>query len=133
MAAAAKTVAKAAKRKASGKAAKYRGVVSRKDISVADPDLLVIVDTPGHPLYQPARNQQPLDEAMIRSITSLAHALHLETVAEGIERADQLAVVSGLGCTKAQGYHLARPMYPDRAEKYLLAHSPSCRGAVSPT
>lgn len=68
MAAAAKTVAKAAKRKASGKAAKYRGVVSRKDISVADPDLLVIVDTPGHPLYQPARNQKPLDEAMIRSI-----------------------------------------------------------------
>ena len=67
MAAAAKTVAKA-KRKASGKAAKYRGVVSRKDISVADPDLLVIVDTPGHPLYQPARNQKPLDEAMIRSI-----------------------------------------------------------------
>lgn len=68
MAAAAKTVAKAAKKKASGKAAKYRGVVSRKDISVADPDLLVIVDTPGHPLYQPARNQKPLDEAMIRSI-----------------------------------------------------------------
>lgn len=79
-------------------------------------------------------DETPLEtEAMIRSITSLAHALHLETVAEGIERADQLAVVSGLGCTKAQGYHLARPMYPDRAEKYLLAHSPSCRGAVSPT
>lgn len=68
MATAAKTVAKAAKKKASGKAAKYRGVVSRKDISVADPDFLVIVDTPGHPLYQPARNQKPLDEAMIRSI-----------------------------------------------------------------
>ncbi len=62
-------------------------------------------------------------EALIRSITTLAHTLQLETVAEGIEHAEQLAHVQALGCSKAQGYHLARPMFPDRAERYLLAHS----------
>lgn len=72
MAAAAKTVAKvaakAAVKKAGGKAAKYLGVVGRKDMSTADPDELVIVDTPGHPLYQPARNIKPLEEWMVLSI-----------------------------------------------------------------
>lgn len=55
-------------RKPSGKAAKYHGVVGRKDMVSADPDDLVIVDTPGHPLYQPARNTKPLDESMIQSL-----------------------------------------------------------------
>ncbi len=64
-------------------------------------------------------------EAMIRSITSLAHALGLETVAEGIERPEQLTTLRDLGCAKAQGYHLSRPMYPDRAERYLHAHTRS--------
>ena len=72
MAAAAKTVAKVAAKsavkKAGGKAAKYLGVVGRKDMSTADPDDLVIVDTPGHPLYQPARNIKPLEEWMVLSI-----------------------------------------------------------------
>ena len=66
-------------------------------------------------------------EALIRSITSLAHSLQLETVAEGIERPEQLGLVAELGCSKAQGYHLARPMFPDRADRYLQAHTPALR------
>lgn len=59
---------KPATKKAGGKAAKYQGVIGRKDMSSADPDDLVIVDTAGHPLFQPARNTKPLEEWMVLSI-----------------------------------------------------------------
>jgi EAL domain-containing protein (putative c-di-GMP-specific phosphodiesterase class I) len=34
----------------------------------------------------------------------------LETVAEGIEEAEEGRMLKGLGCTLAQGYHYAKPM-----------------------
>jgi EAL domain-containing protein (putative c-di-GMP-specific phosphodiesterase class I) len=34
----------------------------------------------------------------------------LHVVAEGVETAEQLAVVRTLGCSVVQGYYLARPM-----------------------
>lgn len=40
----------------------------------------------------------------------LIRALGLETVAEGIEDAGQLAHVRALGCDLAQGYYFAKPM-----------------------
>jgi diguanylate cyclase (GGDEF)-like protein len=50
------------------------------------------------------------DAAMVISLMNqLAHALGLETVAEGIETRAQLAAVRRLGCDHVQGFHLARP------------------------
>ena len=50
------------------------------------------------------------DAALLISLMNrLAHALGLETVAEGIETAAQLAAVRRLGCDHVQGFHLARP------------------------
>jgi diguanylate cyclase len=46
---------------------------------------------------------------LISLMNQLAHALGLETVAEGIETAAQLAAVRRLGCDHVQGFHLARP------------------------
>jgi EAL domain-containing protein (putative c-di-GMP-specific phosphodiesterase class I) len=49
------------------------------------------------------------DAAIVRSVTSLAHELGLEVVAEGIETADQLAALTALGVDKAQGYLFSAP------------------------
>ncbi|WP_307868668.1 EAL domain-containing protein [Micromonospora sp. C95] len=49
-------------------------------------------------------------QAVARAVIQLAHALGLETVAEGVESAEQVAVLRALGYTRGQGYHLARPM-----------------------
>lgn len=50
------------------------------------------------------------DAALLISLMNrLAHALGLETVAEGIETAAQLAAIRRLGCDHVQGFHLARP------------------------
>jgi EAL domain-containing protein (putative c-di-GMP-specific phosphodiesterase class I) len=40
----------------------------------------------------------------------MAHALDLEVTAEGVERREQLDVLSRLGCDAVQGYYLARPL-----------------------
>jgi diguanylate cyclase (GGDEF)-like protein/PAS domain S-box-containing protein len=50
------------------------------------------------------------DNALIRSVVQLGLAMKMATVAEGIERPEQLARVRSLGCTHAQGFLLARPM-----------------------
>ena len=50
------------------------------------------------------------DHAIVRAIVSLSQHLELETVAEGIEDAASAAALTMMGCTRLQGYHIARPM-----------------------
>ena len=47
--------------------------------------------------------------AIVSAILGVAGALHLRTVAEGIETARQLASVTSLGCDMGQGFLLGRP------------------------
>jgi diguanylate cyclase (GGDEF)-like protein len=49
------------------------------------------------------------DSGLVRSILSLAEALGLTTVAEGVETAGQLAALNALECDLAQGYFLGYP------------------------
>jgi diguanylate cyclase (GGDEF)-like protein len=49
--------------------------------------------------------------AVIRAITTLADALGIETLAEGVEEAGQLAVLRQEGCRQIQGYLLSRPIH----------------------
>jgi diguanylate cyclase (GGDEF)-like protein/PAS domain S-box-containing protein len=48
--------------------------------------------------------------ALVRSILNLSTTLHLETVAEGIETAEQRSALESLGANHGQGYLFARPM-----------------------
>jgi diguanylate cyclase (GGDEF)-like protein len=65
------------------------------------------------------------DLAVVRAIVDLSRSLRLDTVAEGIETAEQLEALRGLGCALGQGYHLARPLDPPDAEAYLSGASPA--------
>lgn len=51
------------------------------------------------------------DEAatIVRTIISLSQSMGLMTTAEGVEDPEQLALVSEMGCTEAQGYHISKP------------------------
>jgi diguanylate cyclase (GGDEF)-like protein/PAS domain S-box-containing protein len=51
----------------------------------------------------------PKDAAITGNVVSLAHALGLVAVAEGVETTGQLASLRRLGCDLAQGYLFARP------------------------
>lgn len=50
------------------------------------------------------------DVAIVGAIITLAKQFGLEVVAEGVETAEQAAVLVSMGCTIAQGYYFARPM-----------------------
>jgi diguanylate cyclase (GGDEF)-like protein/PAS domain S-box-containing protein len=63
------------------------------------------------------------DPALVRSVIQLAAAMNMRTVAEGIERPEQLARVTALGCDFAQGYLLGRPMDPIRATALATTHA----------
>ncbi len=62
------------------------------------------------------------NEAIIRTIVSLAQNMDFATVAEGIETISQFSSLKELDCLYGQGYFFSRPMPPDEAEK-LLAES----------
>jgi diguanylate cyclase (GGDEF)-like protein len=61
----------------------------------------------------------PEDAAVVGAMLAFGNALGLSVVAEGIETADQLAVLRRLGCDRGQGYLLARPMPPEAIEEML--------------
>lgn len=50
------------------------------------------------------------DPLLVRSTIELGHALEFDVVAEGVEDAATLALVTIMGCDLAQGYFLGRPM-----------------------
>lgn len=52
--------------------------------------------------------------ALVRSIVSLAHDLGIDTVAEGVQNTDELAVLAEVGCTYAQGYLISKPVPASR-------------------
>jgi diguanylate cyclase (GGDEF)-like protein/PAS domain S-box-containing protein len=51
--------------------------------------------------------------AVVAAIVDLAHAVGAIALAEGVETAEQLELVRSLGCDRASGYHLARPVPAD--------------------
>lgn len=48
--------------------------------------------------------------AMISAMISLAHALNLKVVAEGVEEEAELNVLREHGCEFVQGYYFSKPL-----------------------
>jgi diguanylate cyclase (GGDEF)-like protein/PAS domain S-box-containing protein len=69
------------------------------------------------------------DAAITANLASLAHALGLVAIAEGIESAGQLATVRELGCDHAQGYLFARPMPGVELGRLLAGEEPGSMAA----
>jgi diguanylate cyclase (GGDEF)-like protein len=47
---------------------------------------------------------------LVRAMINLAHNLHLEVVAEGVENAEQLALLRQFGCDQVQGYLISKAL-----------------------
>jgi EAL domain-containing protein (putative c-di-GMP-specific phosphodiesterase class I) len=59
--------------------------------------------------------------AIVDAIVKMAQALGLSVVAEGVETAEQIEALRGLGCDLVQGYLFSRPEPPERASELLDA------------
>lgn len=59
------------------------------------------------------------DAEIVRLILALAAALQLETVAEGVETAEQASLLESMGCNIGQGYAFSRSVSAREAEQLL--------------
>ena len=57
--------------------------------------------------------------ALIEGINTMAQALYLDTVAEGVETHDQIDGLVAAGCRFAQGFYFSRPISPDQVREQL--------------
>ena len=55
--------------------------------------------------------QDAQSEHVVRAMIVMAHALGIQTIAEGVETAEQLDILTSLGCDVAQGFLFSRPTY----------------------
>jgi EAL domain-containing protein (putative c-di-GMP-specific phosphodiesterase class I) len=60
------------------------------------------------------------DNAIVRTISTLARNLGMEVIAEGIETEEQFQQLKMLGCEYGQGYLFSRPV-ADKGVEHLLA------------
>jgi len=59
------------------------------------------------------------DLAIIKAIISMADALEIDTLAEGIEQHEQLTLLNGLDCDYGQGFLFDKPMNTEQFRKSL--------------
>ena len=53
-------------------------------------------------------------EIFFKAIVSMAHALNMRVVAEGVETREQLELLRSLSCDEIQGYYISRPVPPEQ-------------------
>ena len=64
-------------------------------------------------------NTSEASKKYVATIISLGHLLNLKVVSEGVETADQLATLEGVGCDYIQGFLWGRPLSPEDAAMLL--------------
>lgn len=68
-------------------------------------------------------NTNRREEAILVAIIAMAHAMNVETVAEGVENFQQAQLLQRHGCDEIQGYYLSRPLPADECLKLLKGNS----------
>jgi len=79
----------------------------------------------GSVIHRRARKRRE-SEVLFRAMVSMAHALNMTMVAEGVETAEQLQLLQELGCDEVQGFFISRPLPPAELpalmrKRYMLA------------
>jgi diguanylate cyclase len=56
---------------------------------------------------------------IVSSVIRMAHCLHLQVVAEGVETLQQLQFLKAHDCGEGQGYHFSKPVDPNECQSLL--------------
>lgn len=70
-------------------------------------------------------DRDPVQTALVESTMTYAFAMNLAVTAEGVERREEAALLSRLGCREFQGYLFARPMTLPQLNQLLEAQAAS--------
>ncbi|MBV7543179.1 bifunctional diguanylate cyclase/phosphodiesterase [Acidovorax sp. sic0104] len=71
--------------------------------------------------------------AVVAAVVSLAHALGLRVVAEGVETSGQRDILLGMGCDELQGFFYARPMPADTLLAWSQGEKPAGSADFTPS
>ena len=72
----------------------------------------------------------PACRSIVLAIVTLAHALKMKVIAEGVETPQQQAFLQSINCDYAQGFLFSRPLNPDQIVSFLQqARQPLAAGA----
>jgi hypothetical protein len=63
--------------------------------------------------------------SIINGVLSLAHSFNRDVIAEGVETTEHGLMLLMMGCEKAQGYAIARPMPATKFDQWLMAYQPN--------
>lgn len=61
----------------------------------------------------------PEDKAIVSAIINMANSLGIQTIAEGVETAEQLAFLRLQGCDEVQGYYFSKPLPAEQFEAFV--------------
>lgn len=64
------------------------------------------------------------NRAIVEAILTVAKAVGLNVVAEGIEEREHLEILQDLGCQQGQGYYFSRPTTPNVCEGFMIVQNP---------
>jgi EAL domain-containing protein (putative c-di-GMP-specific phosphodiesterase class I) len=70
-------------------------------------------------------------EAIVKAILAMGHALNMTVVAEGVETQMQADFLTMEGCDQLQGYLLSKPLSAEDATQYLQQHYAPAKAQVS--
>ena len=59
------------------------------------------------------------DKVLVSAIISMAKALGISVVAEGVELKQEVDILVSLGCDYIQGYYFSKPLAPELLPQYL--------------
>jgi EAL domain-containing protein (putative c-di-GMP-specific phosphodiesterase class I) len=68
-----------------------------------------------------ALQHDPSAHAILRAFLSLGRSLGLDSIAEGVESAEQLSVLDAEGCRLAQGFYFSPPVHPREIDAMIAA------------
>ena len=67
------------------------------------------------------------DVALVSAVMAMGRGMELDVIAEGVETEEQAACLQALGCIKAQGWLLGRPMPLEKTMDLLRELQPAGR------
>ena len=65
------------------------------------------------------RNFDSRSREIVKSVVDMSKRLGVHTLAEGVETEEQLEFLKSIGCEKAQGYYIGKPMSYDDVRAYI--------------
>lgn len=69
---------------------------------------------------------------IVKAIIDLAHGLGLTATAEGVETAEQLAILRDFGCDTVQGFLIAQPLAPEQLTPWAARHERRWKLLINP-